>query len=183
MDIYNDVTICIQVDEKTIYTFSGKMDEAKMIESANHIEKLLIQNGAKKDKIQNVFELFIETIQNMLNYAYNSMKLKNNKREVFCNFSLSYFTEKNLYRLESCNLISVEQRDVIEYKVKSIKKLDDASLRKLIRQKSRSKVDNHDKGAGLGYIIMTRKSSSPIEIEFTPYGDNDVLTYKQRLII
>ncbi|MBU1666952.1 SiaB family protein kinase [bacterium] len=178
----NDLKVCIQIDDKTIYEFSGKIDEQIMVQSANHIEKLLINNGAKIDKIQNVFELFIETIQNMLNYAYNSMKLENNKRKVFCNFTLSYFTANNLYILDSCNFITVDQKKVIKHKVNSIKDLDDASLRKLIRQKSRSKVDHHEKGAGLGYIIMTRRSSSPIEIQFIPYKKN-ILKYKQRLTI
>ncbi|MCH9739697.1 MAG: SiaB family protein kinase [Epsilonproteobacteria bacterium] len=178
----NNLTICIQVDDKSIYEFSGKINEQGMVNSANHIEKLLIENGAKTDKIQNVFELFIETMQNILSYAHNSVELQNKKREVLCNFSLSYFTENNTYVLESCNLIKNTQKELIEQKIQAIKDLDDKALRKLIRQKSRSKEDNHDKGAGLGYIIMTRKSSSPIETTFIPY-EKGVLKYKQRLII
>jgi len=177
-----DLSICIHIDDKTIYKFSGRIDEQTMVQCANHIESLLINNGAKIDKIQNVFELFVETMQNMLNYAYNSRQLDNNKKEVSCNFSLSYFTEKNLYILNSCNLIQRTQKEVIEHKLESIKNLDDASLRKLIRQKSRSKEDNHDNGAGLGYIIMARKSTAPIEIEFVPY-QKDILTYRQKLTI
>jgi hypothetical protein len=154
-----------------IYEFSGRVDEQVMINGANHIEKLLIANGANKDKIQNVFELFIETIQNILNYSYNSIKVKDNKKEVFCNFSLFYLTEKDTYILESCNLIKESQKEIIKHKMELIKDLDEKALRKLIRQKSRSKEDNHDKGAGLGYMIMARKSSSPIEILFLPYSE------------
>lgn len=153
-----------------------------MIESANHIEQILIQNGAKLDKIQNVFELFIETVQNMLSYAYDSVELHNHKREVICHFSLAYFTEDNNYILESCNLVNMDQKEVIEQKITALRDLDDTALRKLIRQKSRTKEDCHERGAGLGYILMTRRSSSPIEIAFVPYQQG-VLEYRQRLTI
>lgn len=175
-------TICIHIDDKAIYRFSGKMDEQKMIESANHIEQILIQNGAKLDKIQNVFELFIETVQNMLSYAHNSVALNNQKREVICHFSLAYFTEENNYILESCNLINTAQQAEIEQRVAALKDLDDATLRKLIRQKSRTREDCHERGAGLGYILMARRSSSPIEIAFVPY-EHGILEYRQRLTI
>ena len=176
-----DVKICIKINNRIIYEFSGKVNEKIMIYSANNIERLLIKNGAKKEKIQNVFELFIETIQNILNYAYN-VKLYANKKEVFCNFSLLYSTENDTYILESCNLIEEHQKEIIEFKINSLKNLDDMALRRLIRKKSRSREDNHDRGAGLGYIMMSRKSSFPIMVQFSPYGEG-ILKYRQKLVI
>lgn len=180
--MYSDITICIKVNDNTVYEFSGRVDEEVMIRSASNIESLLIANGANREKIQNVFELFIETIQNMLSYAYNSICVEDNRKEVFCNFSLSYLTEDDTYILESCNLIKERQKETIIEKIDFLKDLDDKALRKLIRSKSRSREDNHDRGAGLGYIIMTRKSSLPIEVLFLPYGEG-ILKYKQRLFI
>jgi hypothetical protein len=175
------VKICIRINGDSIYEFSGNVNEKVMIKGANYIEKLLVENGATHDKIQNVFELFVETIQNILNYSYN-VELIANKKEVFCNFSLLYSTEDDTYILESCNLIEESQKEIIEQKIESLKGLSDKELRKLIRQKSRSREDRHDKGAGLGYIMMTRKSSSPIDILFFPYSVG-ILQYKQRLVI
>lgn len=175
------VKICIQIDGETIYEFAGKVNEEVMISGANQIEKLLTKNGATKNKIQNVFELFVETVQNILNYSSNA-QLNCNKKEVVCNFSLSYSTEGDNYILESCNLIKEAQKEIIEYKIESLKNLDDKELRKLIRKKSRSREDSHDKGAGLGYLMMARKSSLPIETLFFPYEEG-ILQYKQRLVI
>ena len=176
-----NIKICIKIDDNVIYEFSGKINEKIMIYSANHIEQLLIENGANKEKIHNVFELFVETIQNILNYSYNA-RLNANKKEVRCDFSLLYSTEDNTYILESCNLIEESQKEIIELKIKSLEDLDNKTLRKLIRKKSRSKEDNHDNGAGLGYIIMTRKSSLPIKAQFFPYEEG-ILQYKQKLVI
>jgi hypothetical protein len=179
--MHRDIKICIKIDNNIIYKFSGKVNEQIMINSANNIEKLLIDNGAKKDKIQNVFELFIETVQNILNYSYKN-PLNSSRKEVLCNFSLLYCTKNDTYILESCNLIEKTQQAIIEFKIKSLENLDDKALRKLIRKKSRSKEDSHDNGAGLGYIMMTKKSSLPISIQFSPYEEG-ILQYKQKLVI
>jgi len=178
----NTLTLYLLIDGNSIYKFSGKMNEENMINSANTIEKLLIAQSAPKDKVQNVFELFIETIQNILNYASNSIELTNNKREVTCDCSLSFFTKENTYILESCNLIHKEQKALIKERVESIAGLDKQTLRKLIRKNSRSKEKKHNFGAGLGYILMSLKSKLPIEIEFNEYN-NTTFQYRQKLVI
>jgi len=178
----NTLTLCLSINDNSIYNFSGKMNEKNMINGANAIEKLLIENNAPKDKIQNVFELFIETIQNILNYASNSIELTNNKKEVKCDCKLSYFTKENRYILESCNLIYKNQKPLIEERIASIKDLDKRALRKLIRENSRSKEKKHNYGAGLGYLLMTLKSTQAIEIKFEEYNDNTYI-YTQKLVV
>lgn len=175
------INLCLSIDGNNIYEFSGKMNEQNMIKGANYIEKLLIENAASRDKIQNVFELFIETMQNILTYSSNSVEL-NNKKEVTCDCTLSYFTVDNTYILASCNLIHKHQKELIEERINAISSLDKKSLRKLIRKNSRSQEKKHEYGAGLGYILMTLKSILPIEISFTDYN-NETFKYKQKLVI
>lgn len=174
----NSLNICIKVDESVIYEFMGKMDKGKMVGTATHIEKILEKACLNKDKIKTVFELFVETIQNVLSYSYQV----DDSEEIDCHFSLSYFTESDHYIFESCNLIHESQKTIIKEKLDAIKGLSTSELRKLVRQKSRSAEDRHEHGAGLGYIVMARKSSEPIEVSFQPY-QNDILIYKQKLYI
>ena len=177
-----NLKIFLQVDNSTICEFSGNMNEKMMVKWASKIEKLLLDSNATRDKIQNVFELFVETVQNILSYSYNNINSHDTKLETLCDFSLLYFTDSDTYILESCNLIEENQESIIKKKIKSLENLKDKDLRKMIRQKSRSKEDSHKKGAGLGFIIMARKSSQPIEAKFIPYKDG-VLKYKQKLFI
>ena len=174
--------LCLNIDGNHIYVFSGKMNQETMIEGANYIEELLIKKSVSRDKIQNVFELFIETIQNILNYSSNTIKNNDNKKEVSCDCILSYFTKDNTYILESCNLIHKSQRELIKNRIDFIKNLDKRSLRQLIRKYSRSKEKKHDQGAGLGYILMSLKSTLPIKIEFVEYN-HEIYKYKQKLVI
>ena len=175
-----DLNLCLIINEDIIYKFSGQINEKMMVTWANDIEKILISNGATRDEMQNVLELFIETLQNILHYAYQGMPLV--EKGISCEFSLLYFTENDTYIFESCNLIQKSQKLIIEEKVSLLRGLDSDALRKIIRKKARSKEDSHLKGAGLGYIIMTRKTSAPIDIEFLPYKE-EILKYRQRLFI
>lgn len=177
-----NIKMCLTIDENTIYEFYEKINEESMIRSAKHIEKLLHENNAQPEKIQNVFELMIEVMQNMLNYSYGNVELENNKREANGILILSYNTIDDTYILQSCNLITQNEEEIIKSKVEQIKGLDDKELRKLAREKMRSKVHNHEKGAGLGYIMMARKCTEPISIDFLPFK-NDILQYKLKLVI
>ncbi|MGV6829936.1 MAG: SiaB family protein kinase [bacterium] len=174
----SSLNICIKVDNNVIYEFQGKMDKVRMVEISNSIEEILCEQSISVDKIKSVFELFIETVQNILSYSY---KVPENQ-DTQCHFSLSYFTNQDTYIFESCNLIQESQKEVIESKLEVVKGLSDKELRKLVRKKSRSGEDRHEEGAGLGFIMMARKSSAPIEVSFTPF-EKGVLIYKQRLSI
>ncbi len=178
----NNLNMCLKIDNNTIYEFDEKINEQSIIKSAKHIETLLKDNNAKPNKIQDVFELLIEVMQNMLNYSYGNTDLPNNKKEANGVFVLSYDTATDIYTLQSCNLINEKQQQPIIDKLDSLKGLDDKALRKLAREKMRSKEDNHSKGAGLGFIMMERKSSKPIEIGFLPFRDG-LLQYKLTLIV
>ena len=177
-----NLQLCLEIDDKTIYEFSDKVNEKSMVNAAKYIEELLLKNGAKPEKIQNVFELLIEVMQNILNYSYKSIDLENNKKEAYGFVTLSYNSDVNTYILQSCNLIAQEQEISIIEKLKSLEGLDNKALRKLAREKMRSREDNHDKGAGLGFIMMARKCIEPFEVEFIAYKEN-ILQYKLKLVI
>jgi flagellar motor component MotA len=177
-----NLKLCLEVDDKVVYEFSDKVNEENIIKAAKHIEELLSKNDANPKKIQDVFELLVEVMQNILNYSHSMVALENNKREAYGVLILSYTSSSDKYILQSCNLIDKEQENIISEKLESLDGLDSKDLRKLAREKMRSREDNHDKGAGLGFIMMARKCTEPIEISFSPFKE-DVLQYKLKLII
>lgn len=67
-------------------------------------------------------------------------------------------------------------------KLKEIEGLDNSGLRKLAREKMRSRESNHSKGAGLGFIRMAKKCCEPIDVQFDAFKDN-IVQYKLALKI
>lgn len=172
--------LCLVINKDIIHKFSGQINEKTIVTWTKKVEKILISNNATKDKIRSVVELFIETLQNVLHYSYLNNEL--NEKGISCELALHYFTKSDTYILESCNLIEKRQKNIIEERVSELRGLDNDTLRKLIRKKGRLKEDSHANGAGLGYIMMARKTSAPISIEFLPHK-KEILRYKQRLFI
>jgi len=162
----DNLNICLKIDEKTIYDFHETINESSIVRTAKEMETLLIKSDAKPSKIQNVYEILVEVMQNILNYSYGNRDLPNNKKEANGTISLSYDSINDTYILQSCNLIEKSQEEVIEDKLFQVEGLDDKALRKLARKKMRSREDNHEKGAGLGFIVIARKCSEPIERKF-----------------
>ena len=175
-----NLNICLKVDETTIYHFDETINEQSIIDSVKNIEKLLQANGAAPKKIQDIFELTIEIMQNMLNYAYGNKDLQNNKKEAKGFLVLSYLTDTDIYTIQSCNLVEKQQETIIKDKLAVLENLTDKELRKLSRQKMRDKSDMHQKGAGLGFIMIVRKAIKPIEISFNDI-DDDVCQFKLKI--
>jgi len=177
-----ELKLCLQVDDKTLYNFCGKVNEDILINCTKDIENILKEQGAKPEKIRSVFELVVETLQNMLNYSVCTKEYEKDKKESPCSFTLSYQSESDSYIIDSCNLIEKDKKEIIEQKLAEVKDLTKKELRKLALKKVRTKVDRHHDGAGLGFIAMAKKSTEPIHAEFLPYT-KDILKYKQRLIV
>lgn len=177
-----DLILCLEIDNKVIYEFDDIVNEENMIANAKYIEELLLQNHAKPGKIQNVFVLLVEVMQNILSYSYGSTLTQDNKKEACGMLIISYKRENDTYMLHSCNIIEKEQENEIHKKLKTIEGLDSKKLGELARDKMRSKEDKHKNGAGLGFILMARKSIEPIEVDFSPWKDN-LMQYKLKLTI
>jgi len=177
-----NLDLCLQINDETIYNFCGKVNEDILIQCTKDIEALLKEHGAKPSKIKNVFELVVETLQNMLHYSCCSTYYKKDKKESLCNFTLSYNSDEDSYIIDSCNLIESYKKDIIEQRVQELNNLSKKELRKLALKKIRTQKDRHNDGAGLGFIMMAKKTIKPIQIEFRPYS-GDILHYKQRLVI
>jgi hypothetical protein len=162
----NQLKVCVEVNQQNIYDFNEKINEKSIIEVATKIEQLLLSNGASKRKLRDVYETTIEMLQNVLNYSYDSAEIEAKKMEANGTFSIKYDSKNDTYFLQSCNLIDGKKEDVIQKKIANLKTLDEKELRKLAREKMRTKKDLHDKGAGLGLISIAKKSSKPMEYTF-----------------
>jgi uncharacterized protein (UPF0335 family) len=162
----SDIKFCVLIDNKTILEVSERINEETIKDTVSKIEKSLLESGAKPKKIKDVFEISVEMLQNILNYSYGSRELENQKKEADGVFRVTYNSDGDLYTMTSTNLVSSEQAVVIQDKVESLKGLDDKEIRKLIREKMRSRENKHSKGAGLGLLVMAKKSSESIGVSF-----------------
>jgi len=124
---------------------------------------------------QSIFSVFVEQINNMMMYSAEK-ELKN------CSEGESYEISRGIlvlgvqgsdYFMQSGNLVTNANAAVLKDRIDHLNSLDKSELRKYHKERTIKENENvESKGAGLGLIVVARRSSSPIEYKFEPY-DNE----------
>ncbi len=177
-----ELELCIKIDDNTISKLSSKITQENIITTVQNIKQQLLDNCMDKEKVFNIYDISIEMLQNILKYSYGNQIDEQHKRAADGKFTLSFDSTKNEVIVASCNLISLTQAETIRQRVDEVAGLDEKALRKLLRAKMKSKRDNHENGAGLGFATIASKISQPLEVEFEEILDG-VMKYKLVVVI
>jgi len=156
----------VMADEGIVFSFSGMISQSLtsfMVETA----KLQLEEQGEDGKlIRNMFLIAIEQLQNIMSYS------KDKDVQNGSNFTspgvmvIGVDKEKNKYYINSSNQIIASDKNKVSEKIDHINSLEKDELRKYLREKLRSAEDKHDRGAGVGFIEMAKRSSEKLEYDF-----------------
>jgi len=177
-----ELEFCIKVDEHVISELHSKITQENIIATVQNIKEQLLSFNLDKEKIFNVYDISIEMLQNILKYSYGNKIYENKKREADGRFMVSYNSTTQDITICSCNLITSLQKNIIKQRVDEVKNLSEKELRKLLRSKMKSRKDNHEDGAGLGFTTIATKISKPIKVQFEEVL-KDIMKYRLEVVI
>jgi|SaaInlStandDraft_1057018.scaffolds.fasta_scaffold27657_3 hypothetical protein len=160
------LSFLVDIDGTHVYEIQESISQDSLTQSAAAIEQSLSKQGTDPVRIQNIYELTVETLQNILSYSYGSRYEGGSQKTAEGSFRVTYESKTDTYHIDSSNLIQAQQEAGILNRVAETRGLDDKELRKRIREKMRSRQDQHKRGAGLGFLTMGRRCSSPIQVDF-----------------
>ena len=175
--LYNSKSY-LQLDEDFVCEFGNILNENEISPILKSIESFLID--VPQDKVDDIIKIMIEILENIVKYSANRVQLSNNKYQSQGTFVIIADTQTNTYTIQSSSLVDVSQKELLLERLKEVNGLDEAELRKLLREKMRTRRDNHEKGAGLGFLIIALRVLKPIQIKFIPYN-TDMLEYILKL--
>lgn len=125
---------------------------------------------------QSVFSVFVEQMQNMLNY---SAEMESFHRETTGEdlqiatgvFILGIIDKQ--YFIQCGNKIRNESIALVKERIDLLNTMDKAELRKYYKERMRAEDDNPEsKGAGIGLIEIARRASSKMDYEFSPLDED-----------
>ncbi|MEA1919016.1 MAG: SiaB family protein kinase [Campylobacterota bacterium] len=129
------------------------------------------QNNELSIKISgNIFTIFIELAQNMMNYS-KSKQDANHTYESKGLVLVGMEPDKKSYYIMSRNQIDADDKIKVEKRLKEVEGLNKDQLRSLYREQRKAGKDKHAKGAGIGFIEIARRCDK-IEYDFTPSSEN-----------
>ena len=117
----------------------------------------------------NIFTVFIELSQNIMNYAkYKSGDLKEKKAEGLIVVGRN---DSGDYYIHSQNIITSEDKEKMEPKLNELVTMSKDEIKKRYRELRRSGRDSHGKGGGIGFYEIAKRSDT-IKFEFKELNEN-----------
>jgi hypothetical protein len=161
--MYNNQLENVLEENGILFLTYGGFFTQSLIAGMTEVLEKEVEEAALSMKISNnIFVVFIELSQNVMNY---SKKLKT--KDGFDPKGLIYVGKKeDHYFVESKNIISLSDKEKIDKKLQEIQKLSHDEIKKLYKEVRRSGRDSHSKGGGLGFLEIAKKVSS-FEYEFS----------------
>ncbi|HVI41693.1 MAG TPA: SiaB family protein kinase [Anaerovoracaceae bacterium] len=176
-DFYQDAK-----GKNVIFYYCGPIAHASIEGVAQTLRKNLEYEEAGNLTAQSVFSVFIEQMQNILNYSAervaNSEAAEN---ELRVGVVVIGHEQKGYFIL--CGN-KVYNRDIqgLTDKLELIRHMNKEELKALYKERRRMDPAPESKGAGLGLIEMARKGTDPIEYSFLPI-DQDFSFFTIRVVV
>lgn len=166
----------LEKDGIVFLTYGGFLTQSLIAGITDALEKEATSSDLSMKVANNIFTIFIELAQNIMNYA------KSRKEEPgFDSKGLIVVgtdKQESCYFIISRNIVDAADKEKIESRLSMAEGKDKEELRSLYRELRKSGRDKHHKGAGIGFIEIARRCER-IEHEFTPYsGTKYYFTFK-----
>lgn len=166
MDI-NRIKDIVKQDGIVFLTYGGFLSQALISGMTEALEQEAENSDLAMGDANNIYTIFIELSQNMMNYS------KNKEKDEFKSEGLILVgkDEEHNYYIHSQNIVALEDMEKIAPKLETIKKLSRDEIKKTYRELRRSGKHSHGKGGGIGFYEIAKRCNS-IEYEFTKLSDD-----------
>lgn len=122
----------------------------------------------------NIYAVFIEMAQNIMNYSRSSAPGSNAQKPEGLIMVGRDPENSGRYYIQSQNAIMKEDREKIESKLIEISGLDAAALKKPYRELRRSGQNTHEKGGGIG-LYEIAKAVTKLQYAFQKIDNSKVI--------
>ena len=153
-------------EEGIIFSFSGTVSQPILSSIGETIESELDSVQIDANTVMKVFAVFTEQMQNIMSYSKERRVHRDNTLSSpgLCIVGLD---KNGKYYVNSANIMDVKDESKVSAKIDHINSLDKEGLKAYYKELRRSGKGSHNRGAGLGFLEMAKKSSEPLEYHIT----------------
>jgi len=167
-------------EEGIIFSFSGLISQSLTTFIIKAVQEQL-EELIKDSSIQKaIFLIITEQLQNIMSYSSNKHVAVGQVNVSPGSLLLAFDKEKAKYYITSSNEIREEDKEKISQRIDFINSMKKSELRKFSREQLRTAENKHDKGAGVGFVEMAKRSSEVLTYNFEKIDGKSyfhILTY------
>jgi serine phosphatase RsbU (regulator of sigma subunit) len=159
----DDITVIgFEIDKKSynqdIFRYEGVITQNVIATAMDNIE-VKVNNRL----IPKVSTVTIEFCQNMMNYSKSD--IEGCRNIIPAGFIYIEYLDIGVYKISAKNIISIDDKEKVEPKLKEILSMDKTQIKKRYRELRRSGENRHEKGGGIG-LYEIAKISDQFEYKF-----------------
>jgi len=154
----------VEQDGIVFLTYGGFLTQTLITAMTEALEKEAQNNDLAMGTSTNIFTIFIELSQNMMNYAKAKEQDETNAQSQGL---IVVGKDSERYFIHSQNIVTKADKDKIAPLLKQIQTMSREEIKKAYRKLRKSGKNTHAKGGGIGFYEVAKRSSS-IDYEFTP---------------
>ena len=164
-----EVQKLVENDGIIFLSYGGFLSQALISSMTEALEKEAEASDVGMSVSSNIFTIFIELSQNMMNYS-KSISLENNEIEPGGLIVVSKDNDGNYY-INSQNIVSNDDKNKMLPKLLEVTTLNRDDIKKRYRELRRSGKNAHEKGGGIGFYEIAKRCDK-IEYTFTKINEN-----------
>lgn len=155
-------------NEGIIFSFSGPISQVIVESIGITLRKKMQMEATGLSTIQRVFSVFVEQMQNILNYSAEVTPSFTAVDEDLRSGVLILGHEDDSFYVCCGNYIERAAAEKLAGDLAALRPLSRDELKKLYKKQRKSDPPEGSAGAGLGLIEMARRSSRPIDFDIKP---------------
>ena len=161
----------VKKDGIVFLTYGGFLSQTLIAGMAESLEKETEASHIGMGDSSNILTIFIELAQNILNYSKTKEQENDeNKAEGLVIVGKSTNEMQQNYFIISQNIVAIQDKEKITPKLEEIMTLGKDGLKKRYRELRKSGKDSHEKGGGIGFYEIAKRSDK-IEYSFSPINE------------
>jgi len=171
----------VEEDGILLLAYGGNLTQSLIVGMTEALEKENEESDMSKRVYYNIFAIFIELSQNMMNYSKKALEGAN----AFDSKGMIIIGKnpQEQYYIISQNIVNEDDKKKIETKLEEIKSCSQEEIRRLYRETRRKSKDPDSKGGGIGFYEIAKRATG-IEYEFAPIdGSNGKYYFKLKVTV
>ena len=167
----------LENDGIVFLTYGGFITQPLIVAMTEALESESAKNELSMRAVNNILTIFIELSQNMMTYSKKLLE-KDDSHDPKGIIIVGQGKEEGDYYVMSRNIVTSDDRDVIDARLKEISSMDKDTIKKQYRALRKSGKGKHEHGAGIGFYEIAKRCDA-MSFDFADFSkDKYQFTFK-----
>ncbi len=161
-------------EEGVMFCFCGPTSQSVVEGIGQALKRKMELEEAGMSTIQRVFSIFVEQMQNIVNYSIEQTPPESSDGNELKHGVVVVGRCEGKFYVICGNKVKTDQSEKLLERTRYLQNMNKQELKDYYKQMRRQEPDKDSKGAGLGFIEMFRRASEPLECHVAPIDSETV---------